>query len=293
MTTLLTHTALLLSLGTFTGVARLAAAERISPADLPNLLCFWDFQDGLDRLRSKGQHTYVLTERNGPIESAHDGVFGDSALRIKRGQWLSIPGRDCPGLNLHGEARVTVIAWIKREGDAPWQYIAGVWNERDARRQYALFTCGHKQTSHKTLDRTNAKHQTHGYVSDVGGATPGKPFCFSYATGQTKIEEGAWHTIAFTYDHRNITVYFDGQVDQNGECNPFPWNKPIFEATGEPTDFTVAQRALPAWPGYPQQEAPPHKEGFCGLLGGLAVYDRALTDDEMRRLHDSTLKGKR
>jgi hypothetical protein len=73
---------------------------------------------------------------------------------------------------------VTVIAWIKRRTDVHWQYITGMWNEHDKARQYALFTSGHKQTNALTMERTPADNQAHGYVSDVGGATPGHPFCF-------------------------------------------------------------------------------------------------------------------
>jgi hypothetical protein len=271
-----------------------ATADKATPTDLPNLLCFWDFQDGPDRFTAQGKHTYELTARNGPIAAVPGGIFAEKAIRIERGQWLCVAGKEAPGLNLHGQAHVTIVAWIQRECDAPWQYIAGVWNERDARRQYALFTCGLKQTNHRTMDRIDARHQTHGYVSDVGGATPGKAYCFSYATGGSKIEAGKWHMIGFTYDHESLLVYVDGELDVNGDCNPFPWNKPIFSAPlDEPADFTVAQRALPRWPGYPEVEKPTHEEGFCGLLGGLAVYDRALSGDEIRSLYRSTLEPKR
>ena len=59
-----------------------------------------------------------------------------------------------------------MVAWIKREADNPWQFIAGMWNERDAKRQYALFSCGTKMTNYKTLERVPAKNQAQGYVSD-------------------------------------------------------------------------------------------------------------------------------
>jgi hypothetical protein len=259
----------------------------------PGLVCFWDFQEGPARLTSKGPSAYTLEERNGKIASANEGVFGASALKIERGQWLRIKRADCPALLFRGRDEVTVIAWVKRGCDAPWQYIAGVWNERDSLRQYALFTCGHRQTHGKTMERTPAEHQVHGYVSDVGGATPGKPFCYSYATGKQKLEQGTWTMIAFTYDQKEIRVYFNGELDANEGCNPFPWDKPLLDPGEKGADFTVAQRALPAWPGYPDVEAPTHKEGFGGLLGGLAVFHRALAADELRAIHGKTSKGPR
>jgi len=39
--------------------------------DIPNLICFWDFQDhGDGDLTSRGPHHYRLTEMNGPIQRA-------------------------------------------------------------------------------------------------------------------------------------------------------------------------------------------------------------------------------
>lgn len=254
----------------------------------PDLICLWDFQSGPDRLTSKGPQRYSLIEKNGGIVQAAEGVFGPSSLQIDRGQWLWMERAKCPDLMLHGTQPVTMIAWVKRTCDAPWQYIAGVWNERDSLRQYALFTCGHRQTDWQTLKRTAARHQAHGYVSDVGGATPGKPFCFSYATGKTAIPADTWAMIAFTYDHTAIRTYHNGELDTNAGYNPFQWDKPIFDGGPNGADFTVAQRALPAWPGYPEVVNPTHPEGFGGLLGGLAIFRRALTENELRAIHHAT-----
>ena len=270
--------------------------QKITPDSLPNILCFWDFQkkpDGRVDLTSKGAYSYTLKEMNGPIALADEGVFGPSSLEIRRGQWLRIKREDCPGLDVHGEQEVSIVAWVKRKTDNRWQYIAGMWNERDAKRQYALFFNGHRQTEYTTLERTEADNQPHGYVSDVGGATPNRPFCFSYATGKHRIEaDDTWYMLAFTYNHREIRVYLNGQLDTNGNYNPFLWDKPIFDGGEKGSDFTVAQRALPKWPGYPEVEEPTHHEGFGGTLGGLAVYGRALKAEEIQQIYQSTLEKK-
>ena len=124
---------------------------------MPGLVCFWDFQGtpqggAGDDLTAAGPHAYALTEMNGPVARVGGGVFGPAALRIERGQWLRIPREECPALLLSGEDRVTVAAWVKRRADVHWQYIAGVWDELHAARQYALFTCGHRQADWRTLD---------------------------------------------------------------------------------------------------------------------------------------------
>ena len=158
--------------------------QRASPLDIPDLLTFWDFQrsnEGSD-LTSQGSYQYTLEEMNGPIKREDDGVFGSSGLDITRGQWLRIKREDCPALDIHGKDEVTIVAWIKRRADNHWQYIAGMWDEGAERfkgkargegkgapaRQYALFLNGHKQADYKSLTRSDADNQVHGYVSDSG-----------------------------------------------------------------------------------------------------------------------------
>lgn len=286
--------------------AQATGAPSISPLDVPDLIAFWDFQphgDGSD-LTSRGPYHYTLEEMNGPIRRESDGAFGPSGLDIVRGQWLRIKRKDCPALDIHGQQEVSVVAWIKRRADNHWQYIAGMWDEGDKRfkgkvsgegkgapaRQYALFLNGHKQADYQSLTRTDADKQVHGYVSDSGGATPGKPFSFSYATGETFIEKDTWYMVAYTYDREALRVYVNGELDRNGNYNPFYWNKPIHNGGENGADFTVAQRSVPSWPNYPEG-TPGNKVGFGGVLGGLAVYRRALKPEELRKLYESTMRS--
>ncbi|MEW4562576.1 LamG-like jellyroll fold domain-containing protein [Bremerella sp. JC770] len=279
---------LLVALLSFASISY-AQEDSTSVVHQPGLVCFWDFQQQADGgYVSTGTHAYVLKPQNGPIAQAEQGIFGTS-LNIRQGQWLLLPREDCPALNFRGKDEVTIVAWIERASDANWQYIAGMWNERDAKRQYALFTCAASQTNFETMDRIPARHQTHGYASDVGGATPGKPFCFSYASGATKLAKREWTMIAYTYDHEFLRVYVDGKLDEHPGYNPFPWNKPIFDAGDNGADFTVARQCLPNWPHYPKAEKPMLKQGFGGKLAGLAVYRRALSSDELETMYQQTL----
>ena len=269
-------------------VANQGGERALRPTDIRGLVSFWDFQQPPGSSRTAvGSHPCSLQEMNGPIQRAEDGLFGAYSMDIAWGQWLRIKRGECPALDIHGsDAEVSVVSWIKREADRNWQFIAGMWNERDEKRQYALFTSGHRQSDYTTYTRTPARHQTHGYVSAVGGATPDRPFAFSYATGKTFLETNRWYMIAFTYDGGQIKVYVDGQLDENGNYNPFVYEKGILDAGESGSDFTVAQRAVPKWPEYP--EGVPHNVGFSGHMAGLAVYDRALTADEMASLYRST-----
>lgn len=256
------------------------------PTDLADLVACWDFQEsaGEDR-QSSGPYELPLKEMNSPIARVEDGVLGRYAARIEQGQWFRIKRSDCGELNIHGpDAAVSLLAWLKRDNDRPWQFIAGCWDHTDTRdkRQYAVYTSGAMKTDHATYERTEACHQPHGFVSDAGGATPGKPACFSYATGKTFIEKDRWYAIGFTYDGKGIRVYVNGVLDELPGCSPFPFDGGILNGGPDGADFTIAQRAN-RWKGYPNTR--PDAGGFSGLIGGVAVYRRALTAREISAFH--------
>ncbi|MFH5804800.1 LamG domain-containing protein [Alienimonas sp. DA493] len=265
-----------------------AAARRAAPGALPGLLAFWDFQEptGTNRV-SSGRDQYALQERNGPIARVEDGVFGPYSVDFELGQWFLLPHEDAPGLDLHGEDQeVSMVAWIKRQNNQHWQYLAGMWNELDHARQYGLFMSGSWQTDWTTYQRVRAVNQAMGYVSPFGGATPGHPFAFDYATGATPIPVDRWTMLSYSFDGEAIRVYVNGELDENGPYNPFQYDGGMHDGG---SDFTVAQRAVPKWPTYPEGR-PTNDAGFDGRLAGLAVYDRALTAEEMRRLYEQTMR---
>lgn len=278
--------------------------DKLSPEDLPNLLAFWDFQESAGKARiSAGKYEYSLEEMNGPIKRADNGIFGPYCADLQWGQWFRIKRKEAPGLDLHGDdQQVTMVAWVQRESDRVWQYIAGMWNEGDEKfkgkagakgegapaRQYAIFINGAWQNDYTTYERTRAENQAMGYISPYGGATPNHPFAFDYATGKTKLEKDKWYMIAFTFDGEAIKVYVNGQLDENSNYNPFYYDGPIYDPGESGADFTIAQRDHPRWPHYPEG-VPEYEEGFDGKIGGLAVYDRALTSDEISRLFYSSM----
>jgi len=153
------------------------AMTSLHPTDAKGLICFWDFQEDAGQVRhAKGAHDYPLVERNGPIRRVEGGVWGRYCAKLDQGQWLCVRRQDCLALDLHGRgAQYTILAWVQCQADLPWQYIAGVWNETDAKRQYALFVNGLKKTDSRTFTRTPARMQAHAYTSAEGGATSGRP----------------------------------------------------------------------------------------------------------------------
>lgn len=260
---------------------------------VPGLICAWDFQEpGGTPRRGRGPHAYALEERNGPIERVEAGVWGPYSARIKVGQWFRIQRDSCPALDLHGPgAQYTILAWIQRMTDNRWQYIAGMWDEKDAGRQYALFISGSLKTSWRTLKREPADHQAHAYASAEGGGTAPSRICLTYSTGATRLEKNRWYFLAATYDQEQLKTYVDGELDLLEDYNPYRYPaKAIFDGGAAGADFTVGQRAVPSWPTYPEgayrgvsEKAGPL--GFEGLIGGLAVYNRALTAPEIRAVH--------
>lgn len=254
---------------------------------LPGLVAFWDFQD--DSLQSHGPVPIRLREAGVPPERVAEGVFGPRALRFLAVDNLAAghlvaTAAEAPALNIGGpDACVTVVAWLKREPTsyAGCQFIAGVWNEHH-RRQYGMFL---------NLGIWDSRQQVGAHISSHGGPTPGYPYCMDVAIGATPVSLNEWHCAAFTYDGSDARAYLDGVLDvrePQGQPGRNPFHYPGGLLKGD-ADFTVGAVARPA------KVEPDGKGGFretgglianpfTGLLGGLAIFERALGADELARL---------
>jgi hypothetical protein len=262
--------------------------------NVPNLIAFWDFQD--DEYAAKGPSASRLTPRNGAIERASEGVFGPTSLRFRptgnmASAYLVATAAEAPELNIGGTAaQVTVLAWIKREPSdyKGCEFVAGVWNEH-GRRQYGMFL---------NLGIHDSRQQLGAHISSHGGPTPGFPYCMDAAIGATKIATGDWHSVAITYDGVEARAYLDGALDirePQGEPgrNPFTYPGGLLKGA---SDFTVGAVSRPnavvEHPGGGFQETGDVVANpFVGLLGGLAVFDRALTAPEIGKLASFTVRS--
>ncbi len=255
-----------------------ASAEAILKT--PGLVAFWDFQEeaGLPRV-AQGAQKAQLVEKKGPIQRAEGGVFGPWAADIKRGQWFMIPRADIGALDIHGkDAQVTVVAWVKRQSKDSWQAIAGVWDETRKKRQYCLFLNAPRGTRADEMKRYPLANRIHGHVSAIGGPTPGDDFCITYSSGATEISQRQWHCLVMRYDGRESRVYVDGKLDSLEHYNPFPYSDGLYDGGAEGADFTVgAVHRGGSWGNF-----------FGGHLGGLAIYQRALSDEELQTLAELT-----
>lgn len=242
--------------------------------DTDGLICFWDFQEqGGQSRKAQGPYAYGLAEGAGAVERAEDGIFGPYAADVKHGQWFSLPRAECPALDIHGPAaQVTIAAWLKWADveSKGCQDVAGIWNESRRKRQYCLFL---------DLRIWQSKGQACGHVSSVGGPTPGHPYCMTSAIGNTPLSKAEWHFVVFTYDGGHAKIYLDGLLDAREHYNPFEYPEGLFDGGAEGADFTVGAVDRSGEMG----------NFYTGLLGGLAVYNRAITAEEIAELHARTM----
>lgn len=251
----------------------------ITPDEIPGLLAFWDFQEaeGENRI-SKGVRPFSLQERDGAITREKDGVFGPYSARLGGGAWFCLPRGGSGALNIHGpNAQVSVVGWIKRRrvDYTGCQAVAGMWNEHGLR-QYCLFL---NLKIHDSMEQVGA------HISSIGTATPGFKYCMDAAIGATAVPFDSWECVAISYDGREAKAYLNGELDARGERNPFAYPGGIFDGGPNGADFTVGAVQRPEWVDENRQ---PHgavtANPFHGLIGGLAIYNRALTAEEMRAL---------
>lgn len=273
-----TSAVLFLGVSLLQGLALGAAPEEILKT--PDLVAFWDFQEGAGqpRLSKGGNRSYALLEKVGEVASVDGGVFGPKSAEIRYGQRLQIDRKDIGELDIHGkDAQVTVVAWVMRRDRQSWQAIAGVWDETRAKRQYCLFLNAPTATRSDEMVRYPVKDRLHGHVSAVGGGTPGNKFCITYSSGGTAVPFGEWQCVAMSYDGKASRVFLNGKLDSWELRNPFPYEEGIFDGGAEGSDFTVGGvHRGGSWGNF-----------FGGKIGGLAVFKRALTEDEMLRLYQA------
>jgi len=236
---------------------------------IQNLVCFWDFSEEAGKARiSKYGQSYGLAEGDKPIARNNEGLFSGHSADIREGQWFYISGELCPALNIHGKnAGVTVVAWIKRNRKSynQCEAIAGIWNETEKKRQYCLFL---------NLGIWESAQQVGGHISGVGGPTEGYKYCMDAAIGNTIVPYDLWQCIAFTYDGKEIRSFLNGVLDKRENTNPYPYDLGIFDGGEQKGDFTVGAVHRSNEMG----------NFFVGKICGLAVYNRALNEEEMAYL---------
>ncbi len=242
---------------------------RISPTTIPDCIAFWAFQGAPSlNLRSTPVPHYTLIPHNGSPALAQDGVFGPTSLDLTGSLFYSVPQALCGELNRSkSNSEVTVVAWIKRHKQdvSGCEAIAGIWNETARYRQYCLFL---------NIRITGGNNSVSGHVSTIGGPTPGCRYCEDVSVGKTPVPFDEWCTVAFSYDREYARSYLNGELDAWDDKNPYHYPGRLFSPPTGGSDFTVGAVDRSGETG----------NWFRGLLGGLAIYGRALSAPEIAAL---------
>lgn len=280
----------------------------------PGVVAFWDFSEaaGDKRLSKGGDQAHSLQEVNGPIERINLGPLSGYSARLTGGEWFYIPYSDLGDLNINGpDAQVSMVAFVKLD-KALKTTIAGIWSEGtgahddSGTRQYALLL---------DMPAYGGARNVTPHISSEGGVTQRAdgskfPWCVDYAVNVSEVETGKWISVGFTYDGGYIKAYYNGafeprklnpKADKREDpyfttevpggadrgMNPYYHGRGIFRYDPNkkydppkiaPADFTVGARyAVGSFT----------KEAMQGDIGGLAVFNRALSDDEMLAIHAS------
>ena len=248
------------------------------------IVALWTFIEKPGKSRkSVVNDKFPLTEANDKVQRVHEGPLSGYSALFEGNNFLSLPNEKTGNLNIHGKNRgVTVIAWIKWDGTQTG-FIGGMWNEYQdgGKRQYGLFV---------SLPHYNGKDQVCGHISWTGKPTPPFPFSIDYSASKQTVSAGEWSCIAFTYDGQHIKSYLNGVFEArepelirntkgfDGYPEGLIQSKnPYFFQDGmgnNGSDFTVGAVLLKSGMG----------NFYKGLIGGLAVYDRALSENEIKSL---------
>ncbi|WOK08542.1 LamG domain-containing protein [Imperialibacter roseus] len=282
----------------------------------PDLVAFWTFgeEPGEQRVSVGGSQTHSLSEVGGPIARADVGPFSGYSAYLDGRQYLSIPYQETGDLNICGpNAQVSMFAVVKIHDLEQSRTIAGMWSEGKGKdddtgtRQYAMLM---------NMPTYGGPRQLVPHISAEGGVTMRAdstkfPWCADYAATKQEVPEERWCTLAFTYDGKYIKAYIDGVFEErmpdpasdkredpyfmqegpgggNRGMNPYYHGRGIFcydetlHGQTKPdggSAFTVGARYA---------VGSMLKEATIGYFGGLAVFDRALTDEEILKLHEAS-----
>jgi hypothetical protein len=246
------------------------------------LVAFWTFQEeaGQPRLSVATKHSLPLEEQAGKVARIvpEDGApFGRYAAQIREGQWLLLPREKIGPLNFHGkDTQFSVIAWVKRDKKTMTpercEAIAGIWDEPRNLRQYCLFLNIRVNKNHPK-ERIQDKVSAH--VSVGGGATPGFKWAYDVAQSKTSVPHNEWVCAAFTYDGKEVRAYYNGVCEEHEGYNPYKFPDGIYDGGEKGSGFKV---------GVTDELHGKKCNWFAGTVGGIALFDRALTAAEMKTL---------
>jgi hypothetical protein len=249
-----------------------------------NLVALWDFKEAAGQPRTSIRGGFSLDEMNGNIPRAEQGPLSGYSAVFGNEAYLALANAQVGELNISGPGQgITVIAWVKWTGEQTG-FVGGMWNEYQdgGKRQYGLFV---------SLPHYNGKNQVCGHISTTGKPTPPFPYSIDYSASSQEVPPNTWTCIAFSYDGQYIRSYVNGifiarekeLILNTKGFEGYPTGliqskNPYFFPTGmgnNGSDFTVGAVLLKRGMG----------NFFKGQIGGLAIFNRALSSKQILRLH--------
>ena len=247
--------------------------------------------------------------------------FGPLSASIGEGQLLEVPrtAELAPLLNIHGDdATLTMVAWMKADnrydncsggttpppkrcgspGSANFGHLAGIWAEPITVRTYVMFA---RAPRGKDIPGNHLDVE----VSRTGATMqPACRWSISYALGSASLDSDVWQMVAMTFDGKAIRSFVNGSLDYRPPHRLHPVGDPCNETWQNPAPVSTWSDRTSWGPGG-DPAAPQNHTTFAvggqrgaeaaglghpwdGLLGGLAVYDRALEAEELQAMAANT-----
>lgn len=192
-----------------------------------------------------------------------NGVVGQ-AFRFELSEGIvRVP--DAPNLNPTNE--LTLESWIYVDGYST--HNAAMICGKDAiykDRQYLLGMVD--------LWRIGETNVPNSWVFRAHVGVPGE---YKILNGRTVIAVGRWHHVAMTYDNAELRLYLDGKLDSAAPLTGRIVTTPQPLLIGGPPPGH-------GWPGWPYL--------FKGRVDELALYNRALSSNEIAAIHETGAAGK-
>ena len=224
-----------------------------SDAAPPDMIAYWKFDDGSGTAASDSSGTYPGTLVNGPTWTT--GKVGGALQFDGTNDYVTA------GNVLSPTTHVSVAVWVKPNGVGKGMIVGKGSYTTPSHQAYGL-SCNTGKVS---------------FTVDAGGGSGMDDFTL---TGNISISDGSWHFVTATWDKNagtnNQKIYVDGVLDRQ-QTTP------------------VLSLATPDWPleigGLGAEACPGTSCSFSGLIDEVAIYNRALTVDEIQRTYLAGLSG--
>jgi hypothetical protein len=193
----------------------------------------------------------TVTSYSTTNQSVKEGAAAASFVRANS-ETLSITDASQTGLDITDN--ITLVAWMRPTNLSVDMGIAGKSDGLN-NRSYYLY-----------IDSTGPMLKAKVSSSGSGAAQP---------FGATTLSVNTWYHVALVYNGTDLRLYLNGSLDANGADNPLSYSSGIYDGTG---NFAIGSRGNV-------------DDFFDGQIDEVAVFNRALSADEIKEIYEKGLNG--